>query len=97
MDGPIVCGNIVDRSARVPVNEAVGGNVDEAQRADDAKEQVPESGNSPWIGGRAHVPSLVERADCRRPTGDTPRALRCYGRLSTPRVRRSENRAQRIA
>jgi hypothetical protein len=29
----------------------------------EAKEQVPESGHSLWIMGRAHVPFLVERAE----------------------------------
>ncbi len=75
-------GDVGDRRGRVPAHEQFAGNVHQAQRGDDAKEQVPKSGHSPWIVGRAHVPSLVERAYCKGLAGDTPKAIKKFRHAS---------------
>ena len=56
---PLVSGDVVDRRGRVPGHEQLAGNVHETQGADDAEEQVPGSGHSPWIADRSHAPSSL--------------------------------------
>src|SRR6185437_3181267 len=58
---PLVRGDVAGRGGRVAVHEEFVGDVDEAQRAAQYKEQVPESNHSSWIAGPAHVPSVAER------------------------------------
>src|ERR1700694_3075958 len=53
----LVSGDVVGRRRRVPMHEQLAGNIDEAQWSGDYEEQVQESGDSPWVVGRAHVPS----------------------------------------
>src|SRR5580700_4080114 len=55
----LVSGDVVGRRRRVPMHEQRAGNIDEAQWSGDYEEQVEKSGNSPWVVGRTHVPSLV--------------------------------------
>src|SRR5438093_1043354 len=50
--------DVVGRRGRVPAHEQSVGNVHEAEGGDDGEEQVDESGDSPGVAGRAHVPSL---------------------------------------
>ena len=57
----LVSGDVAGRGGRVAVHEEFVGDVDEAQRAEQNKEQIPESNHSSWIAGPAHVPSVVER------------------------------------
>src|SRR6185436_17128204 len=52
---PLVSGDVADRRGRVLRHKQLAGNIDKPQWADDDEEQVPESGDSPWIGCRAHV------------------------------------------
>ena len=52
-------GDVVGRRGRVPTHEQSAGNIDEAEGGEDDEEQVKESGDSPWVVGRAHVPSLI--------------------------------------
>ena len=52
-------GDVVGRRARVALHEQLAGNVEDADRAGDGEEQVQESGDSPGVAGRAHVPSLT--------------------------------------
>src|SRR5213596_2798012 len=58
---PLVRGDVAGRRGCVAVHEEFVGDVDEAQRAAQYEEQVPESNHSSWIAGRAHVPSVAER------------------------------------
>src|SRR5437667_10056190 len=57
----LVRGDVAGGRGRVVVHEEFVGDVDEAQRAAQYEEQVPESNHSSWIAGRAHVPSVAER------------------------------------
>jgi len=50
--------DVVGRRGRVPAHEQSVRNVHEAEGGDDGEEQVDESGDSPGVAGRAHVPSL---------------------------------------
>jgi hypothetical protein len=72
---PLVSGDVVDRRGRVAVHKKFGRNIDEAQWADDDKEQVPETGYSAWIVGRAHLRSLFERAYCKCLAPDTQQRI----------------------
>src|SRR5437660_7771026 len=58
---PLVRGDVAGRGGRVAVHEEFVGDVDEAQRAAQYAEQVPEANRPSWIAGRAHVPSVAER------------------------------------
>src|SRR5207245_5326932 len=57
---PLVRGDVRGRRGRVARHEQFVGDVDEAQRAEQDKQQIPESSHSPWIADRAHVPSVVD-------------------------------------
>src|SRR6266852_2233670 len=46
---PLVGGDVAGRRGRVPMNEKFAGNIDEAHWPDNTEEQVPESGDSPWV------------------------------------------------
>ena len=54
----LVSGDVVGRRGRVATHDQSAGNIDEAEGGEDDQEQVQESGDSPWVVGRAHVPSL---------------------------------------
>src|SRR6266480_7306817 len=58
---PLVRGDVAGRRGGVVVHEEFVMDVDEAQRAAQYEEQVPESNHSSWIAGPAHVPSVAER------------------------------------
>jgi len=47
----LVSGDVAGRRGRVAIHEQFAGNIDEAQWGEDAKEQVPESGDSPGVAG----------------------------------------------
>ena len=55
---PLVSGDVAGRRRRVPAHEQLGGDVNEAERAAEDQEQIPEPGHSPWIAGRRHLASL---------------------------------------
>src|SRR5439155_13077335 len=59
---PLVRGDVAGRRRGVALHEEFVGDVDEAQRTEQHKEQIPVSNHSSWIAGRAHVPSVAERA-----------------------------------
>src|SRR2546430_15381535 len=70
---PLVRGDVAGRRRGVALHEEFVGDVDEAQRAEQHKEQIPVSNHSSWIAGRAHVPSVADRARS-QVSGDTQRA-----------------------
>src|SRR5260370_1283922 len=78
---PLVGGDVACGRGCVPVHEQFSGDVHQAQRADEAKEEVPEAGDFAWVAGGAHVPSLVRSlalnaglSDGRRPQEVPPAA-----------------------
>jgi len=76
-----VRGDVAGRRGRVVVHEEFVGDVDEAQRAAQYEEQVPESNHSSRIAGPAHMPSVAERL--RELRGSTRRA---EGKFRAPGV-----------
>src|SRR3989442_4360801 len=58
---PLVRSDVAGRGGRVALHEKFVGDVDETQRAEQNKEQIPVSNHSSGIAGRAHVPSVAER------------------------------------
>ena len=53
-------GDVAGRRGRIAIQEQFAGNVDEAQWGEDAKQQIPESGNSPGV--EVMFPSLLYAA-----------------------------------
>src|SRR5712692_3030842 len=74
----LVSADVARRHGRVPTHEQFGGNVDKAEGGEEDKEQVQESGDSPWVAGRAHVPSAIRA---------WPEIRRKPSKSSTPRVK----------
>ena len=70
-------GDVVDRCGRVSCDEQFVGNVNEAQWANEDKQQVPESGDPAWVIACAHVPPC-SGAWSRRQAIDTARAVKMF-------------------
>jgi hypothetical protein len=51
--------DIIDRRGGIAAHEEFAGYVDEAQRSDDNKQQVPQSGDSSWVTAYVTVPPII--------------------------------------
>jgi hypothetical protein len=60
------------------MHEQFARNIHKAQRAEYAKEQVPESRDSPWVVGSAHVPSLLQGLSVKGLAVDTAKAAKMF-------------------